>query len=851
MPKAEILQTNFSSGELSPRAAGRVDIARYANAAKKLCNVISRTLGGAEKRPGTEFITAAKHADKAARLVPYIFSRDQAYILEMGDNYLRVFKSDGTQVGGFATPYEIATPYDEAAVQALDYCQGEDTMYLFHGDVFPNRLRCFADNKWDCANAPFTTTPFAELGHKPAANLTLSANTIGTGRTMTASASVFLEGDVGRAILQSAGIAVITAYTSGTVVTVEVKSLFDSTSIATGTWELDSSPQVTLSPQDFASDDKADPVGTEIALTVSATIERTLAAPKSIEEISHSPFQIAGGGSDVTVRITAHGYSTNDEIVVAGNVPAGYNGTVKITVVDADHFTYPKPYVSAATALGTAYKVSGSTTAAGNAFRTEDVGKFVRMNGGLVKITSFVTAKQVKGEIIQEMTAPVSAPPMAWTLEAAVWNATNGYPRTGTLHEQRLITAANEKKQQTIWGSRTGEPLDFTIGVNDDDAFAFTIGSDEATQVAYVSSARNLIVLSYNGEYTMQGGIEKPITPTNVQIKPHTPHGCATVRPVQVGRESVFVQRAGRKLRAMGFRYDEDGYKSPDLTTLAEHITATGVVSMALQQEPDPVVWVVLANGRLASVTLDRELDVIAWNSHEIDGAVESVATIPAGDTEQVWLIIRRLVDGNIVRYIERFQPSWYPIYGTTMPDADDFPPADEPFNWGFQLDCAVTQDYAAGKATWSGLGHLEGRTVRCLADGVDMGEFTVTAGEITLPRTAKRVLIGLMFKPVIELLTPEIGTQTGSSASSAYSVNQIGLRVINTLGATINGGLVIPGRTIGPDLLDKPPELFSGIKYESGYGWEKGETSTVISQDAPFPFHILSVVRSITVNGG
>ncbi len=847
MPKAEILQTNFSSGELSPRAAGRVDIARYPNAAKKLCNVISRTLGGAEKRPGTEFITATKHADKKARLVPYIFSRDQAYILEMGENYLRVFKPDGTQVGGFATPYEIATPYNEAAAQEMDYCQGEDTMYLFHGDVFPNRLRCFADNKWDCANAPFTTTPFAELGHKPAANLTLSSNTIGTGRTITADASVFLKGDVGRAILQSAGIAVITAYTSGTVVTVEVKSLFNSTSIATGAWELDSSPQVTLVPQDLEDDKKADSVGAEISLTVTSTVQKATDPAKKIEEISQGGF----GSAIATVKITAHGYSTGNEVIVAGNAPTVYNGTVIITVLDANHFTYPLAYAPLAISLGTVAKVTSTTVPDLDAFRTEDVGKFIRMNGGLVKITSFVTAKQVKGEIIQEMTAPVSAPPMAWTLEAAVWNATNGYPRTGTLHEQRLIAAANEKKQQTIWGSRTGEPLDFTIGANDDDAFSFTIGSDEATQVAYVSSARNLIVLSYNGEYTMQGGIEKPITPTNVQIKPHTPHGCATVRPVQVGRESVFVQRAGRKLRAMGFRYEEDGYKSPDLTTLAEHITATGVVSMALQQEPDPVVWVVLANGRLVSVTLDRELDVIAWNSHEIDGAVESVATIPAGDTEQVWLIIRRLVDGNIVRYIERFQPSWYPIYGTTMPEADDFPPADEPFNWGFQLDCAVTQDYAAGKATWSGLGHLEGHTVRCLADGVDMGEFTVTAGAITLPRTAKRVLVGLMFKPVIELLTPEIGTQTGSSASSAYSVNQIGLRVINTLGATINGGLVIPGRTIGPDLLDKPPELFSGIKYESGYGWEKGETSTVISQDAPFPFHILSVVRSITVNGG
>lgn len=847
MPKAEILQTNFSSGELSPRAAGRVDIARYPNAAKKLTNVISRTLGGAEKRPGTEFITAAKHADKRARLIPFIYSRDQSYVVEMGDNYMRVFKSDGTQVGGFATPYEVATPYDEAAVQELDYCQGEDAMYLFHGDVYPNRLRSFGDAKWDCANAPFTTTPFAELGHKPAATLTISSNTIGTGRTITASTGVFLVGDVGRAVLQNAGIAVITGYSSATSVIVEIKSLFDSASLSSGTWELDSSPNVTLTPQDLSKDKKVDPVGSVITLTVGSTVTKTLAAAKAIELIYHDRVD------KVYVKITGHGFTTGDNIVLSGSVPEEYNAEVQITVVDANNFHYPEPdYIGVSTVLGTAAKISSTSSTEATAFRSEDVGKFIRINGGLIKVTSFVSSKQVIGETIQAMTAPVAAPAMSWTLESPVWNSEYGYPRTGTLHEQRLIAAANDKNQQTIWGSRTGEPLDFTLGVNDDDAFAFTIGSDEATKIAYVSSARNLVVMSYNGEYTIQGGVEKPITPTNVQIKQQTPHGCATVRPVQVAKESIFVQRAGRKLRAMGFKFDEDGYKAPDITTLAEHITQTGVVGMAFQQEPDPVVWVFMSNGRMVSLTLDRELDVIAWNSHEIDGAVESVTTVPDGSSEQVWMIIRRIVDGNVVRYIERFQPNWYPIYGTAMPDADDFPPADEPFNWGFQLDCAVTQDDATGKATWEGLDHLEGRVVRCLADGVDMGEFTVSGGQITLPRTAKRVLIGLMFRPVIELLTPEIGMQTGSSASSAYSINEIGLRVINTLGATINGSVVIAGRSIGPGaMLDSAPELFSGITYESGLGWNKGEASTTISQDGPFPFHVLSVVRSITVNGG
>jgi hypothetical protein len=848
MPKVKVLQTNFSSGELSPRASGRVDIARYPNAAKTLRNVISRTLGGAEKRPGTQYILPTKHADKRARLIPYIVSRDKAFMLEMGDNYMRVFKPDGSVVMNGGSPYEIVTPYDEAAALELDYTQGEETMYLFHGDVYPNRLRYFADDYWNCANAPFTTTPFGELGHKPAANLTLSANTIGTGRTMTADASVFLAGDVGRAIIQKAGIAVITAYTSGTVVTVEVKSVFVSTSIATGTWELDASPMVTLVPQDLKDDKEADPIGSEITLTVAATVQNNLAAAKDIEELEQGGI----GSTIATAKVTGHGYSTGNKTVIAGCSPTAYNGTFTITVIDADHFTYPLAYAATVVSLGTVAKINSTSTPDVDAFRTEDVGKFVRIDGGLVKITSFVSAKQVVGEILQEMTSPVAAPPLAWTLESSVWGGDSGYPRTGTLHEQRLIAAATERNPQTVWGSRTGEPLDFTLGVNDDEAFSFTIGSDESTQISFVSSGRDLMVLAYNGEYSMQGGIEKPITPTNVQIKPQTPHGCGTVRPVQVGKELLFAQRAGRKVRAYGYKYDEDGYKAPDVTTLAEHITATGVVEMALQQEPDPVVWVVLGNGRLVSVTLDRELDVIAWNSHEIDGAVESVATIPSGDSEQVWMIVRRLVDGNIVRYVERFQPDWYPIYGTTMPGADDFPPEDAPFNWGFMLDCAVTQDDATGKATWGGLGHLEGRTVRVLADGLDMGEFTVMAGEITLPRNAKRVLAGRFFAPTIEMLTPEVQLGTGSSQADAISVNEIGLRVVNTLGATVNGALMIPGRAFGPDLLDQPPELFTGTKFETAIGWDNGEAPPmVISQDSPFPFHLLSVIRSITINGG
>lgn len=750
MPKVKVLQSNFSVGELSPKATARSDIARYPNAAKRMVNVISRTLGSADKRAGTQYIAATKTANKKARLIPYIVSRDSAYMLEMGDQYLRVYKTDGTMVESApGVPYEITTPYTEAYVADMDYSQGEDTMYLFHSSVYPNRLRTFGDAKWNCSNAPFTTTPFAEQGDYYAVALTLSANTVGTGRTMTAASAVFLASDVGRAILWNAGIAVITAFTSTTVVTVEVKVVFDSTAIPSGSWNLDSSPQATVTPS------AKDPVGATITLTLSA-----------------------------------------------------------------------------------------------DGWRATDVGKFVRLNGGLCQITGYTSALIVNAKIVKELTSTTACPALAWTLESSVWGTTNGYPRTGTLHEQRLVTAGTTKNPQTVWGSRSGEPLDYTIGTNDDDAYAFTLSSNQKNQISFVVSARNLLVLTYGGEHSMQGGVEKPITPTNVQIKPQSPHGVNKVKPVQVGKETLFSQRAGRKLRAMGYRYDEDGYKSPDLTTLAEHITETGILCMALQQEPDPVIWIVLNNGRLISLTLDRDLDVIAWNRHETDGAVESVAVMPDGDTEQVWLIVRRSINGSIVRYVERMQPDWYPVYGTASPDPNTFPPGDEPFNWGFTLDCASTQDDAAGKTVWTGLSHLEAKVVRALADGVDMGTFTVASGQITLPRAAKRVLIGLMYYPYVDMLPPTLQTQEGTSTGSAISVNAFYVQVYNTISLTINGDEVIHGRINGPDQLDLSPELQTELVSASMLGWDDGGNVT-ISQAAPFPFSLLAVVRTVTINGG
>lgn len=758
MAKVKTIQTNFSAGELSPQAYGRVDIARYANAAKRLENIISRTLGGAQKRAGTEFLHEVKDSTKKSDLVPYIIDRNTSYMLEFADSVIRFYKQDGTPVMSGGVPYEIASPYNIAKVQEIEYCQAEEGMFIFHQEVPIYRLRMFSEAYWDCSPAPFTTIPFDEVGDYPAAVLTIANNTVGTSRNASTTVDTFLAADVGRAILYKAGIYVITAVTDAKNIVGEIKVAFDTATLPSGDWNLDSSPQAQCDPT----------------------------------------------GSDTT-------------------------------------------------ALGTT--ITCTLNKAG--WRSTDVGKFVRINSGLIKIATVTSPTVASGPLKIKMTSGVAAGALAWSLRSDIWSAKFGYPSTGTTHQQRLVCGGTKRNPQTVFGSRSGELLDFMIGTADDEAYSFTIDTSQnkVGPIKHIVSLRDLVALTDGGEFSIRSGVEKPITPTNVRINAESARGTKQVKPEIVGKEVLFVQRAGKKLRAASYRYDEDGYASPDITTLGEHLTQDGIYCLAFQQEPDQIVWVSMDNGKFCSVTMDRELDIIAWNSHVTDGAVEAMASMPTGDTEQVWMIVRRkLGDGTIKRYIERFQPNWYPILGTETIDPDEFPPVDTPFSWGFQLDCAISQDSEAGKSVWDGLDHLEGRTVRVLADGVDMGEFVVTGGEITLPRDAHRVMAGLMFAPVIEPLRPEIATGEGTSQAAAISTNEVTLRVYNTIGATKNGEQVFPGRSNSESQLDLPPVLFSGDKAVTNLGWadeDDESTRIVISQDAPFPFYVLAIIRSITINNG
>jgi len=114
--------------------------------------------------------------------------------------------------------YEIATSFTSAQVFDLKFTQSADVMYIVHPLHEPTKLTRTGHSAWTIAEVDFQVGPFLDL-NTTTTTLTTSATTIGAGRTLTASASLFASTDVGRSVKLGDGWGKITGYTSVTEVT--------------------------------------------------------------------------------------------------------------------------------------------------------------------------------------------------------------------------------------------------------------------------------------------------------------------------------------------------------------------------------------------------------------------------------------------------------------------------------------------------------------------------------------------------------------------------------------------------------------------------------------------------------
>lgn len=172
---------------------GRVDFPKYKSGLRTCLNHIPLVQGGATRRPGTMFVNEVKDSSKVTRLIRFQFSTTQAYILEFGNLYVRIYRNHAQVVSGGAV--EITTPYVTADLPSLMVTQSADVLYIAHASYAPRKISRTSDTAWTITQIAFLDGPYLPINTTPT---TMSSSATGPGvTTITASSIVGINGGIG------------------------------------------------------------------------------------------------------------------------------------------------------------------------------------------------------------------------------------------------------------------------------------------------------------------------------------------------------------------------------------------------------------------------------------------------------------------------------------------------------------------------------------------------------------------------------------------------------------------------------------------------------------------------------
>ena len=446
---------------------------------------------------------------------------------------------------------------------------------------------------------------------------------------------------------------------------------------------------------------------------------------------------------------------------------------------------------------------------------------------GVVRITSVSSPVSASAKVIRKLgEASATA---EW--HEGAWSRKRGYPGAIAYFEERMMFAGTNYRPQTIWGSKVGDWDNFLLGANDADAIEFTLASDSVNNILWMCQHNALVIGTSDSEWTLNSSdYTSAVTPTNYRLSRQSVYGVKNMPAVMIGDSMLFVQRGGRKIREFIYSEEKNGYACPDLTVLADHITASGIREAVLQPQPDSVLWCVLSDGTVASLTYEREQQVVGWHRHETDGKILSVAILPHEEDYAVYFAVERNGKAFIEKMAER----------------------DVSMEAACFSDCSVRFRLTEETEELSGLEHLEGETVCILADGAIQPERTVVDGKIHLDIPAKNICVGLPFQSEFELMPIEADMQNGTSQLRKKALGSVKIACYRSLGGEVKVGEAnwqkIVSRDVLEDFMDTAVSPKDEIVTVHGMAGFLPRTVIRIRQTDPLPLNVISVVAAVEV---
>lgn len=828
-------RTAFNAGEISPWLDPRIDQDKYHLGCRQMRNMRPTVYGGAFKRPGTEWLGEARIHTGNVRLLAFQYEVGKTFVLELTNQKLRIWTTGSAPAlvedpDSRGDPLVVNTPWDEDELNALQVAQLNDLLFVVHPDHVPRVIARYKDDDWRVVKYnPDWPTVLPENDRNltlqcTAANATPAAWSSGT--TYDAGDEVTHEGeDYGCRLDDCRKIEPgnhknwkrwwrvkdgTSTLGMGRRVTVSASKNLFSTKHEGSKWVMiwrREQLQETLHVNTASNEDTSDMLYCLGGWSVSLLASNTGTGDWSVEVLVQRSFNkknwhayrtIGGAKSEVQAILTGNEeepcflrLKLRDK---TGTIPTIYRAELEVTERDQH---------------------------------------------GIVRIKTVTNATTATG--VLEFPVPNSDATKYWHEPA--WSDLRGFPRAITLHEGRLWFGGTKYQPTTFWATAPDRFEDFRLGSEADRGLQFEVQSDEANAIQWMCSHEGLLIGTKGAEWLYGERLGEDLP----KLRKNTSYGSAPVQARVVNESVVFLQRSKRKLRELAS--DGTRFQCVDLTLLAEHFGDAKFLQMAIQRNPETVVWIITNQGDLIGMTYERTQNVTGWfryqtggnfGSGETTGKYESVALVEgSGEEDEIWVSVRRVIDGTTYRFIERFQPDL--IRRIKEDDQADL----------VYSDAAVVYEGAA-TTTMAGLDHLEGARVSILADGAPHPSQVVSGGEVTLQWAAEKIIAGLPFHATLEPTFLETSDPGSITKAFKKRITRANIEFWESLGCELSANQGETWSTIEfrnvADYMDQAPPIWSGIKSTNLTAGSARQATVILRSTQPLPMNVLSLTMRFTM---
>jgi hypothetical protein len=802
----------FNRGMVSQKALSRIDVDRMAFSADTQTNFIPSVMGSMSLRPGLEYISNTRNNNKA-RHIPFVFSVSDTALIELTNAVMRVYVNDelitrpsvSTTVtnGNFTTDLSGWTDLDESgadsiweiggymaltgtgansAIRSQQVTVSGANLNVEHAlRIFITRsgvkLRVGSTSGDDDYIRETLLLPGTHsLAFTPSGNfwIQFSNNTKHSARVF--SVNVESTGNMEIATQWDEDDGELIKYTqSGDVLFVACNGKKQQ--------RIERRAVRSWSVVDYVANDgpfltaNTGPIRLSTS-AISGDITVTASAPLFRSTHNGALFKITSIGQQVTQSLNGED-EFSDPIRVSGidngrlfaiNISGTWSATITIqrSIEEPGSWTDVTSYT---TNQSTSYtdgldnqiiyyrigiKTGNYTSGSATASLIYSAGSI----SGVVRLFAVASSVSASASVLKDLGGTSSTDDWA----EGQWSTYRGFPSAVSFMDGRLFWAGKDKINGSISDNYSSFDPDFE---GDAGPISRSIGSGPVDTINWLLPLKQILIGGQGAELVIRSSsFDEPLTPTNFNIKEISTHGSSNVSPAKVDTSGIFVANGGSKILelAYGERQSLD-YSSVDMASIVPEICQPSIVAIGVQRKPDTRIHCVRSDGKVAMLVFDKVENVKAWILIETDGEVEDVVVLPGSTEDEVYYSVKRTINSSTVRFLEKW---------ALESECDG-----EAVNK--QADSFVSGTNSPASDTITGLDHLEGEEVICWADGLDMGAFTVSGGEITLPSEVSQYVVGLPYRARFKSVKLSHITKQGISFFQRKIVPKIGLLLHRT----------------------------------------------------------------------